>query len=66
MPENSISDGPITNLLSILCILVEILLCTHTKGQKSHNDFRFGTFIGHFLRENRQAYGSERVNWDCT
>ena len=33
-PANSIFDGPITNLLSILCILIEILSRAHTKGTK--------------------------------
>ena len=46
--ENSVFDGPVTHLLSVLCIFIEILLRAHAKGQKSHNDFRFGTFIGHF------------------
>ena len=31
MPENSISDGPITNLLSVLCILLEVLSLAHAK-----------------------------------
>ena len=30
-----IFDGPITKLLSILCILIEILPCAHAKGKKS-------------------------------
>ena len=29
---NSICDGPVTNLLSILCILIEILSCAHARG----------------------------------
>ena len=29
---NSIFDGPITNLLSTLCILIEVLLRAHEKG----------------------------------
>ena len=39
-----IFDGPITKLLSILCILIEILSCARVKGQKSLNGFKFGTF----------------------
>ena len=31
MPANSIFDGPITNLLSILCVWIEILWCAHAK-----------------------------------
>ena len=45
---NSIFDGPITTLLSILCILVEVLSRAHAKKGKCRNDFKFGTFIGRF------------------
>ena len=49
MPANSIFDGPLTNLLSILCILIEVLSCAHAKGNKKGlNDFKFGTFVRHF------------------
>ena len=48
MPADSIFDGPITNLLSILSILIEILSCAHVKERKSQNDFKFGTFTGCF------------------
>ena len=48
MPENSIFDGPITNLLLILYILIETISCAHAKGGKSLNDFKFGTFVGCF------------------
>ena len=34
MPPNGISDGPITTLLSILCILIEIFSRVHAKGVK--------------------------------
>ena len=50
-PADSIFDGPTTNLLSALCILIEILSPAHTKGEKSRNDFRFGTFTGRFPSE---------------
>ena len=33
-PPNMIFDGPVTNLLSILSILIEILLRAHAKGAK--------------------------------
>ena len=49
IPAYSIFDGPITNLLSILSILIEIFSCAHAKGGNSLNDFKFGTFIGRFL-----------------
>ena len=42
-PNNSIVDGPMTNLLSILCIVIEALSRAHGKGGKSLNDFKFGT-----------------------
>ena len=42
------SEGPITNLLLILCILIEVLSPAHAKGGKSHNNFKFGTFIDCF------------------
>ena len=32
---NSILDGPITNLLSILCILIEVLSRAHAKEEKA-------------------------------
>ena len=44
MPANIIFDGPITSLLLILCILIEVLSCAHAKSEKSLNDFRFGGF----------------------
>ena len=48
---NSMFDGPITNLLSILCILIEILSKVHAWGKKSLNGLRFGIFIGRFPSE---------------
>ena len=48
-PVNSIVDGSVTTLLSLLCILTEVLSRAHAKGQtKSPNDFRFGTPTGRF------------------
>ena len=43
-PANSISDGPITNLLSILCIWTEILWCAHVKGTKKPSWFQIWHF----------------------
>ena len=43
-PENSIFDGPITTLLSVLCILVEVPSRAHAKRAKRLNDFKFGRF----------------------
>ena len=47
-PTNSILDGPVTNLLSILYVLIEVLSRAHAKEQKSLNDFKFVIFIGRF------------------
>ena len=51
-PANSISDDPITTLLSVLCILTEVLSLAHVKGKKVLNDFKLGTFIDHFQSDN--------------
>ena len=42
--------GPVTNLLSVLRILIEILSHTHAKGWEGGtlNNFKFGTFISRF------------------
>ena len=37
-----------TNVLSILCSLIEFLSRAHAK-ERNLNDFKFGTFIGRFL-----------------
>ena len=47
-PADSILDGPVTNLLSVLCILVEVLSRAQTRRGESLNHFRFGTFVGSF------------------
>ena len=57
---NSIFDGPITNLLSTMCILIEILSCAHAKRGKGLNDFKFGTFIGRFQSD---GAASMAVKW---
>ena len=48
-----IPDGPVTNLFSVLCILIQILSHAHTKGakKKKKNGFRHGAFIGRFLSD---------------
>jgi len=48
MPENGVFYGPITNLPSILCILIETISRAHAKGGKSLSGFKFGTFVGRF------------------
>ena len=44
VPADSIFDDPVTNLLSTLCNLTEILSSAHAKGGKSRNGFKLGTF----------------------
>ena len=47
-PAISIFDGPTKNLISVLCVLIELLSRVHEKRGKSHNDFKFGIFVGRF------------------
>ena len=48
-PGNSTFDCPMTNIISVLCILIEVLLHAHAKGGGGIlNDFKFGTFSGRF------------------
>ena len=53
-PANSKLDGPETNLLSVLWILVEVLSPAQAQG-KTLNNLKFGTFIGVFRVTTRQA-----------
>ena len=46
MPANSLFDGPITTLHSVLSVLIHVVLRAHAKRGKSLNDFKFGTSIG--------------------
>ena len=58
--------GPITNLLSVQCILIEILSHAHAKGAKSLSDFKFGTFISHFPRDGVASTAVKRLKkWRC-
>ena len=43
-PANGIFDGPITNLLSVLCVLIQIFSPAHPKREKCLNCFKLGTF----------------------
>ena len=47
-PANSIFDGPVTNLLLVLCIWIEIVSRARAKEKKELNTFTFGAFIGRF------------------
>ena len=62
MPANSILDGPITALLSILCILVEVLSCARAKKRKRLNDFKFGTSVGHVLSDGAASTAVKGLN----
>ena len=44
-PENSIFDSPITNLLSVIRILIGIISRAHAKGGESLGGFKFVTFV---------------------
>ena len=48
MPVHIIFDGPVTNLLSVRCILIEILSRAHAKEEKGLNVFKLATFLGSF------------------
>ena len=60
MPADSIYDGPVTNLPSVLCILIEIFSRVHAKGERGLNDFKFGTVLARFQKIRR---GSERAKY---
>ena len=47
-PTNSIFDGPTTTLLSVPCILMEVLSLACAKGKEVLNDFKSGIFIARF------------------
>ena len=60
---NSTFDDPITNLLLILCILIEVLLGARAKWGVSFSDFKFGTFIGCFPIDTLASMAVKRLNW---
>ena len=64
-PPNSIFDGPVTNLLSILCTLIEILSRAQTKGAKkrSLNGFKFATSIGLFPHDGAASMAVKGLNY---
>ena len=63
-PENSIFDGPVTNPLSILCILRKVLSRAPAKQENNLNDFRFGTFISHFPSDTLASMAVKGLIWD--
>ena len=64
-PANSIFDGPITNLLSTLCVLMEVLFHAPAKRgereKKSLNGFKFWRFYWSFSDWRCVKHDSERV-----
>ena len=57
--ENSIFDSPVTNLLSVIRILIEIISRAHAKGGESLRGFKFGTFVGRFLSDGAASMAVE-------
>ena len=51
----SIFHNPITGLVSIQCILIEILSRAHRKEKKGLYDFRFSAFTGHFQSDGTES-----------
>ena len=47
-PANSTFDGPVANMISILCILIEVLSGAHAERRKGLNDFESCAFTGRF------------------
>ena len=55
-------DGPRTNLLSILCVLIEVYSCGHAKGENAWMISNLSLLLVVFLSEwQRGNHGSERV-----
>ena len=66
MPPNSICGGPVTNSLSILCILItnNLFTCSQKGDGKSLNGLKFGIFIIRFPSDGaRGKYGNQKVNF---
>ena len=61
-PANSIYDGPMTSLVSVLCTLMEVLSLAHAKRKKVLNDFKFGIFIGRFPNDDARSTAVKELN----
>ena len=61
-PANSIFDGLVTDLLSVLCILIEVLSHARVKGKKGLHDFKFGIFTGCFLSDSTGTMAVQGLN----
>ena len=64
-PANSTFDGPVTNLLSVLCVLIEILSRADAKGEKGLNGFKFGTFVGRSVQSDGAALSTAVKGLTC-
>ena len=65
---NGTFNGPVINLLSILCILKGVFSRSLANGEKSRNDFELGTFIDRFPSDgmaNMTAKGLNYTNCTC-
>ena len=64
-PKDSIFDGPITNLHSLLCILIEVLSHADAKGAQRLHNFECGTFIGRFPSDHVASLAVKGLNCKC-
>ena len=55
-------DGPVTTLLSVLYILVEVFSRAHAKTGKSLNHFKFGTSVGRFSSDGAASMAVKGLN----
>ena len=62
---NGIFDGLISNLLSIQCILIEILSFANAKGKNGFNSFRVGTFSDGFKSDSAASVAVKMFQGDC-
>ena len=61
-PPNSIFDGPITNVLSILCVLIELLSRAHMMGTKKKKNSLNGFNLALYCRLPSEGAASMTVN----
>ena len=60
--ENSIFNDPITNLRSLLCILINVISRAKAKGGKSLTIFKSGTFIRRFPSDTLASMAMKGLN----
>ena len=62
-PANSLFDGPVTTLISVPCILVDVLSRAHTKkGGGSLNDLKSAISVGRFSRDGAASTAVKGLN----